>query len=347
LAQKLKAGVIACGSIAQAMHLPGYANCPGVELVAACDPVRKRLTEAKKIKGDLRTYSDHRKMLQEEALDIVSVCSPNKFHSTHAIAALNHGASVLLEKPAALSMKEIVQMKAAEKKSDGMLIVGFSHRFMRGNKKINKMVKDGVIGAPYMIRFRLAHTGPYPGWAKDDWFYSPALAGGGAMLDMGIHAIDQCIWHLGPVKSVQAMARTLRKRIKVDDNAVILLEFEKTKALGYIEIGWTSPAGFNGVEIMGDNGCIVQDYASGGCTKVTVGKVTPDMSSAAKLKTRIVDKEPGHGGWATEIRECVKAFKRGCNLGIGIDAGGNALAVALAAFQSSKTGKAVKVRSLR
>ena len=347
MAKKLRAGVIACGSIAQAMHLPGYAKCPGVELVAACDTVRKRLTEAKKIKGDLRTYADHRKMLKAEELDIVSVCSPNKFHAAHAIAALEHGAHVLLEKPAALSMKEIAKMKAAVRKSRKKLIVGFSHRFMRGNRKINKMITDGVIGQPYMIRFRLAHAGPYPGWAKDDWFYSPTLAGGGAMLDMGIHAIDQCLWHLGPIKSVQAMARTLRKKIKVDDNALILMEFARTKALGYIEIGWTSPAGFNGVEIMGDKGCIVQDYAAGGCTKVTIGKVTPDMSSAAQLKTRIVDKEPGHGGWATEIAECVKALKRNDDLGIGIDAGGAALAVALAAFQSSKTGKAVKVANLK
>lgn len=347
MAKTLRAGVIACGSIAQAMHLPGYAKCPGVELVAACDTVRRRLTEAKNIKSDLRTYTDHRQMLKAEELDIVSVCSPNRFHAVHAIAALQHGANVLLEKPAALSMTEIARMRAAVRKSRKKLIVGFSHRFMRGNKKIKKMIRDGVIGQPYMIRFRLAHTGPYPGWAKDDWFYSPTLAGGGAMLDMGIHAIDQCLWHLGPIKSVQAMARTLRKKISVDDNAVILMEFTRTKALGYIEIGWTSPAGFNGVEIMGDEGCIVQDYKSGGCTRVTIGKVTPDMSSAARLKTRIVDKEPGHGGWATEVAECVKAFRRNDDLGIGIDAGGEALAVALAAFRSSRTGRAVKVAELK
>lgn len=345
MAKTLKAGVIACGSIAQMMHLPGYAKCPGVELVAACDPVAQRRREAEKIKPGLRTYDDYRKMLKAEDLDIVSVCSPNLFHAEHAIAGLEHGAHVLLEKPPALSLKEIAAVRAAIKKSCRRLIVGFSHRFMRGNRKIHKMLADGVIGEPYMIRMRLAHGGPYPGWAKDDWFYSPKLAGGGALLDMGIHAIDQVLWQMGPVKSVQAMVRTLRKPIQVDDNAVILLEFARSRALGYIEVGWTSPSGFSGVEIMGDKGCIVENYA--GQLTVTTGKITPDMKKRAKMTTRVVDAEPTHGGWQIEVGEVVKAFKQNSDLGMGIDTGGAALAVALAAYESSRTGKAVPVRAAK
>ncbi len=345
MARTLKAGVIACGSIAQMMHLPGYAKCPGVELAAACDPEDKRRREVQRIKPGLRTYDDYREMLKAEELDIVSVCSPNRFHAQHAVAALEHGAHVLLEKPAALNMKEIAAIRAAVRKSGRRLIVGFSHRFMRGNRKIHKMLAAGVIGEPYMIRMRLAHAGPYPGWAKSDWFYSPKLAGGGAMLDMGIHAIDQLLWHLGPVKTVQAMARTLRKPIKVDDNAVLLLEFARSKALGYIEVGWTSPSGFNGIEIMGDSGCILENYA--GQMTLTTGKITPNMKKRAKLRTRVVDAAPTHGGWQIELGEVVKAFRKNSDLGMGIDAGGAALAVALAGYESSRTGRQVQVADVK
>ena len=58
----------------------------------------------------------------------------------------------------------------------------------RGNRKIKAMLEKGVIGKPFMIRVRFAHNGPIPGWAKDKWFHDPKIAGGGAMLDMGIHA---------------------------------------------------------------------------------------------------------------------------------------------------------------
>lgn len=345
MAKTWKAGVIGCGSISQMMHMPGYRKTPGVKLVAACDPVVERRDEALRIEPNLRTYENYRRMLDAEPLDAVSVASPNRFHAEHAVAALDSGAHVLLEKPPALSMKEIAQVRAAVKRSGRKLIVGFSHRFMRGNVKMNRMIAAGAIGEPFMIRIRLAHAGPYPGWAKCDWFYSPALAGGGALLDMGIHAIDQALWHLGPVRSVQAMVRTLRKNIKVDDNAVFVLEFERSRALGYIEVGWTSPAGFCGMEIMGDAGCFVENYA--GQLTMTVGKITPDMKKRPKLKTRVIDETPQHGGWSIEVPTVVKALRQGSDLGLGIDTGGAALAVALAGYESSRTGRRVLVSSIK
>jgi UDP-N-acetylglucosamine 3-dehydrogenase len=345
VAHTWKAGVIGCGSIAYHLHLPGYLRTPGVDLVAACDPEPARHREARSLKKDLRVYTDFRKMLASDQFDVISVATPNKFHAEHAVAALEHGAHVLLEKPAALSMKEIVAIKRAVKKSGRQLIVGFSQRFNRGNRKMHELVKKGVIGEPYMIRIRFAHNGPYPGWAKDPWFYSPVKAGGGAMLDMGIHAIDQAHWHIGPVKSVQGRAATLRKKIKVDDNALLLLEFANSRALGYIEVGWTSPSGFAGIEIMGDEGCIIEDYTS--VMRLTTGKITPDTKARAKLKTRVIDTAPTTGGWSVEVTDVVKAFRAGDNLDCGIDAGGAALAVALGAYQSSRTGKRVEVASVK
>jgi len=347
MAMTWKAGVIGCGSIAQYMHLPGYAKCPGISLVAACDPVAARRREARAFAEGLRTYADYRRMLASEHLDVVSVSSPNCFHAEHAIAALEAGAHVLLEKPAALNMKEIADIRRAVRRSGRKLIVGFSHRFRKGNLIIQKLLRDGAIGEPFMIRVRFAHAGPYPGWAKSNWFYRPRLAGGGAMLDMGIHAIDLALWHIGPVRSVQATARTLRKKIPVDDNAVLLLEFANRRALGYIEVGWTSPSGFNGLEIIGDEGAIVQDYTPPGTVTLTVGRISPDTQSKARPASRVVERNACAGGWDTEVADSVRAFRRGTDLGAGIDAGGAALAVALAAYESSRTGRRVNVASVR
>ncbi len=345
MAKTWKAGVIGCGSISQVLHMAGYLKTPGVDLIAGCDPARARWKEAKKIQPDIRTFSDHRKMLAAEEFDVVSVCSPNKFHAEHAIAALDAGANVLLEKPVALSMKEVRDIKAAVKRNKKTLIVGFSQRFNRGNRKMRDLIQRGAIGEPFMFRARFAHAGPLPGWAKSDWFYKKKLAGGGAMLDMGIHAIDQAIWHIGKIKSVQAKADTLRKKIEVDDNALLLLEYASGKTLGYIEIGWTSPAGFTGYDVMGDEGWIHIDYA--GELVLTTGKITPDTKAKHKLKRRVVDKDPIAGGWRNEVTEVVRAMKKGDDLGISIDVGGAALQVALAAYQSSKTGKRVTVSSVK
>lgn len=340
-----RAGVIGCGKMSQVAHLPGYMKCAGVKLAAACDPEPKRLAEARRICRDLAVYADYREMLAAEDLDVVSVVSPNRFHAAHAIAALEHGAHVLLEKPPVLSMSEITAVRKAIRRTGRQLIVGFSNRFMRGNRRIHKMLADGVIGEPYMIRIRFAHAGPYPRWAKSDWFYDPKRAGGGALVDMGIHAIDQALWQLGPVRRVQAAARTLRWDIRVDDNAVILLEFAGGKALGYIEVGWTSPCGFAGIEIMGDKGTIVEDYH--GALTLSSGTITADVRKVPKVRTRVIDRDPTQGGWRIEIGEVIRAFRRGDDLGMGIDTGGAALAVALAAYESARTGRAVAPQPVR
>jgi len=345
LAGTWKAGVIGCGTISQVLHITGYVKTPGVDLVAGCDPVRARWAEARKIQPDIRTYSDYRKMLEDEQFDVVSVCSPNKYHAEHAIAALDAGANVLLEKPVALSMKEVRDIKAAVKRNRKLLIVGFSQRFNRGNRKMRELLQKGAIGEPFMFRARFAHAGPLPGWAKSNWFYKKKLAGGGALLDMGIHAIDQALWHIGPIRNVQAKADTLRKKIEVDDNAVLSFEYAKSRAMGYIEVGWTSPAGPNGYDVMGDEGWIRIDYA--GQMVLTTGKITPDTKAGPKLRRRVIDQHPTTGGWDVEMTDVVRAMKKGDDLDIGIDRGGAALQVALAAYESSKTGRRVTVSSIR
>jgi len=280
-------------------------------------------------------------MLKAERLVVVSVVSPNRFHAEHAVAALRHGAHVLLEKPPVLSMEEIRAVRKAKVQNKRQVIVGFSNRFTRGNRKIRKMLAEGTIGEPYMVRIRFAHTGPMAGWAKSDWFYDPKRAGGGALLDMGIHAIDLALWLIGPVRRVTAMTRSLRYGIRVDDNAVLALEVAGGRALGYIEAGWTSPSGFIGLEIMGDGGCIVEDYQ--GALRVARGRVTPDATKRPKFKWRVVDPEPTWGGWRVEIGEVVRALRRGEDLGMGIDAGGAARAVARAGCESSRSGRTVEV----
>jgi len=345
MSRRLRVGFIGCGSVVQFAHIPGYRKAAGVEIVAACDPGKKQREAVGRLCKEIRLYRDYRVMLASEQLDIVTVASPNAFHAEHAVAALAHGAHVLLEKPPALRMRDIDRIGRALQQSDRQLIVGFSQRFAPANRRVRQLVRQGAIGDPYMIRIRMAHRGPYPGWAQTRWFYDPALAGGGALLDMGIHAIDLALWLLGPVRRVQATARALRKRIAVEDNAVLLLEFESGRTLGYIEVGWTSPAGFTGIEVMGDRGCIVMDYAQG--LRVTTGDTSPDLSKKAGLRTRLLVKGPLPTGWAREVPEVVRAFRRGEDLGCGLEAGRAALAVALAGYRSSRTGRAVEIASIR
>lgn len=333
-----RAGVIGCGAIAQECHLPGYAKHRQVELAACADPSRTRLAEIKKAYPGIHAYTGYREMLAKESLDLVSVCSPNKFHATQAIAALNAKCHVLCEKPMAKTLKEADRMIESASRVRRKLMIGFTHRLFRGNLICKDLLAKRRIGKPFMIRVRMAHGGPYPGWAKHNWFYNKQLAGGGVLLDMGIHAIDQCLWLMGPIISVQAIAATLVKKIPVDDNALLLLEF-KSGALGYIDVGWTSKPGFTGLEIYGSKGTIICDYMRG--LKLCEGELSPSGEHTHNWRT--VEKKPIEGGWPIEIlqfMDVVTGSKRLTSTG---KAGRAALEIALAAYKSSNSGKRVAV----
>jgi predicted dehydrogenase len=333
--------VIGAGAIAHALHLPGYAKREDVERIVAVDIEPAQLEEAKEKFDIAATYTDYRDMFSHESPDLVSVCTPNAYHAEHALAALRAGAHLLLEKPMTLSLADAEAIRREAQLAGKQVMIGFSHRFNSTNRKIKDIISKGRIGEPFMIRVRFAHGGPFPGWAKSDWFYKPELAGGGALLDMGIHAFDLCNWLLGPVTAVTAQMATLRKPIAVDDNAVITLEFGD-RAMGYIEVGWTSGPGFNGLEIYADNGTILHKY--GTPAEVTVGRVSPDQQAVARYSTRKLQ-TPKAGVWDTEMDYFMNTVLKGKVPEMGVDAGIASLAIALAAQESARTGQRIAVKT--
>lgn len=335
----LRVGIIGAGSIAQVCHGPGYARDASegrrVELVAFADPARARHEEMAKLFPGVRGYKKHRDMLADQRLDVVSVCTPNKFHAGCTIDALKAGCHVLCEKPLATTLQEADRMIAAARAARKKLMVGFTHRLYTGPQKCKEMLAKKALGRAFMVRVRFAHGGPYPGWAKDPkTFYDPETAAGGAMLDMGIHALDLCLWLFGPVTAVSARTATLIKKIEVDDNAVMVLEF-KSGALGYVEVGWTSKPGFTGLEIYGTEGSLICDYNSG--LKLCGGKASAGTDSVTEWK--MLDETPTQGGWSIEMSYWLDVVMGKEKLTMDGQAGRDALAVALAAYKSSATGK--------
>lgn len=340
---KLNVGIIGTGSIGN-VHLMGYATMPReVKIQALCDITPARLAEMgeKYNVPEEHRYLDYKKMLDAEKLDVVSICVPNALHFACASEAIRHGVNTLIEKPMVLDPEDAKKLKqlAARKKVKSM--IAFSHRFHAMNIEAKKMIEKGAIGDPFMIRVRYAHTGPYPGWAQSDWFYKKKIAGGGAVLDMGIHAIDICQFLIGPITSVTGKVATLRKKIEVDDNAVMLLDFAPKKCIGYIEVGWTCCAGFCGIEIYGDKGCIVLDlYKGAECIR---GTTMPDGTMDMKTEKFA---EGGVPNWQFQQQSFIKHVqgkKTAASIPT-LDDGLSSLLVALGAEKSSKTGKRVELK---
>ena len=148
----LRVGFIGAGGIAGA-HARYLAEMDNVELVAAADVVDANLDKMNEQYGIDKSYKDWKKMLRNENLDAVSVCTPNGLHKQPSIDALNAGCHVMVEKPIAMNAREGEQMIKAAKKNRKKLIIGFQWRYSNKAQMLKKAADEGQFGKIMFMKY--------------------------------------------------------------------------------------------------------------------------------------------------------------------------------------------------
>ncbi len=181
-------------------------------------------------------YETLESALAATQVDALVIGTPNYLHAPQALAVLKAGIPVLVEKPMAMNAEEGVNMLEASLKSDTPLMVAHCWRFDEDVLWLKQQsVRLGRI-------LRTKGYGVHANWGPAGWFTQKALAGGGALADMGIHAIDTARFLLGDPQPLTVYARigTHYKEFDVDDTGVILIEWDNS-VNSYIESGWWQP----------------------------------------------------------------------------------------------------------
>ena len=234
--------LIGCGKATERLALPQLSACPEAHVTALVDIDRtaaERLAQQGGIDRRL-IWSDWKRMLREAEVDAVAVCLPNVLHAEVTIAALEAGKHVMVEKPIAITLAEADAMIRAARAHRRWLMVNHPHRFEPAHEMARSILRSELLGPITRLRGRLGHAGPEYWSDTSPWFTDPAQAGGGALLDIGIHLIDLLRWLSGKsVKRVCAHAKTLEKQVPVEDNAGVLLEWTDG-TLGSFEVSWTT-----------------------------------------------------------------------------------------------------------
>lgn len=200
----MKVAVIGCGTIANSQHIPAYLKNEKAEIKYFCDIIPERADEAVRKYQCGKAVYDYREVLADEEVEAVSVCTPNKAHSEIAIAALKAGKNVLCEKPAAHLYEEALKMQEAQHETGKVLNIGVVNRFNTAVNKIKELIHAGELGEVYQVyvSFRSHRSIPGLGGA----FTTKAIAGGGVMIDWGVHFFDIVMYCCGDpkVKTVSA-----------------------------------------------------------------------------------------------------------------------------------------------
>lgn len=301
--EKLRYGIIGTGGISP-KHLDGYSALGSdVEIVSACDINEGRLNKAADNYGISRRYTDYKQMLREEKLDFVSVCVPNYLHMEVAVAALEAGLHVHCEKPMAMNARQAWKMVEAQKQSGKRLMVGVNNRFTAMNQYVKSLIKEGALGDIYFAK---------TGWVRRNglphagWFCEKEYAGGGALMDLGVHFIDLILYFLDfpAVRNVAAKTYSLLGRpetyrlyaqpraeadagltFNVEELAAGFLDLEGNAGVSF-EISWASniEEERNFYEIYGTDGGVRYSHRTGGGM--------PELSIYSRMGGQLVDITP-------------------------------------------------------
>ena len=196
----MKVAVIGCGTIAIAAHIPSYMNNPEAEIKYFCDIIPERAEAAVEKYGCGTAITDYHIALNDPEIEAVSVCTPNNMHPTISIDAMRAGKDVLCEKPAARTYAEALEMQKVQHETGRILNIGVVNRFNDSVNLIKKFIDDGKLGEVFhvYVSFRAHRSIPGLGGA----FTTKAIAGGGALIDWGVHYLDIVMYCCGDPKPV-------------------------------------------------------------------------------------------------------------------------------------------------
>ena len=222
-AEKIKFGLIGCSRISSQHFGSMIYFKDKIELVALSDITEAKAKEFGE-KYKVPNYTDYKKMLKEEEMDIVSVCTPNGLHAEMAIACAKSGKHCLLEKPIALNVSEADEIIKNFEKYDKKLFVVKQVRFNPTVMVIKKLLEEGILGKIFSTNLTVRWTRPQSYFDEVPWRGTKKLDGG-ALLNQGDHYVDVLQWFLGPVKNVMAKTDMVAHQIETEDEVFAILHF--------------------------------------------------------------------------------------------------------------------------
>jgi predicted dehydrogenase len=233
-----RVALFGCGWI-QEFHARGVLE-HGDEIVAVANHREETARAFAERYGIPRVTTDWEGLAGDPEVEAAIVATPNSLHAPQSVAALRHGKHVMVEKPMATSVTECDQMIAASHEGDAFLMVAHCWRFRDEVRAMRDRIASGELGQVVKTR----GYGVHAGWGPSGWFTDPSLSGGGALVDMGVHAIDTARFLLGDPAPTRVCAtlgtRYAQGRYTVDDDGVLLITWDDgTNSI--VESGWWQP----------------------------------------------------------------------------------------------------------
>lgn len=288
----MNVSVIGCGAVARRMHIPVFQSLPDVEVVSVVD-INEEL--AKDVSKEFRIdkyYTDYKKALNADDVDLVSICTPSFTHADLITYASELGKNILVEKPLTVDLEEGKRAIEAVKNNGVQLCVVFNYRSVDVAKQVHSELQQNHIGR-IVSMVGIAHTPCPSSWTSGRWLYHE----GGALDDFGPHLIDMLLW-LNPsnLESVSAQGGDFTGNFGFISHIQVTMKFKDT-SLALADVSWLNDSFLFNFDVHATAGRIACDVRNGHW-HVTHGQVSSPLDdltrtarNSIKMMTSIVTGE--------------------------------------------------------
>ena len=272
-------------------------------------------------------------------VDVVAICTPSGTHAALALAALEAGRHVVVEKPLALDVDDALRVARAARERELMVSTISQRRLETEHVALKKAIDDGSLG-----ELRLAMTNVH--WYRDDDYYraagwrSSAGQGGGSLMNQGVHNVDLLRWLCGPVESVTAQSGTLAHAIEAEDTTVATLRFA-SGALGVVTTTTAAPPGFPAtISLVGSRGSVelgqgeVRRWDVPGVPRPGAGRIASGAADPLAI---------GYSGHLAQWTQIVSALETSAPVPVGIDDAVETVRLLSAIYRAGADGVVVRL----
>jgi predicted dehydrogenase len=319
--------IVGCGLIGQKRARA----LAGARLVACADLKPERAETLARTYPGATAVEDWRSAVERRDVDIVVVATTNDALADVTRHALSAGKHVLVEKPAARSVAEIDAIIEAARHSQGLVRVGFNHRYHPALRQARALLNSGIAGDLLFVRGRYGHGGRV-GYERE-WRADPVLSGGGELIDQGVHLIDLSRWFLGEFDTVDGFAHTYFWRMPVDDNAFLTLRTPRQQT-AFLHVSCTEWKNLFSLEIYGRDAKLHAEGLGGsyGPERLTLYRMLPEMGPPETTAWEYVR---GDESWTLEFAEFLEDIRAGRAPAAGLADARAALVVVEAIYRRS------------
>lgn len=311
---KIKVAIVGCGLIGQKRAhcistvnhaLRAAGKNTEISLSACVDQIQERADQLAKQYPHCQSYTNYLKVIEDPHINLIIICTLHASLAEIALAAIQAGKHILVEKPAGRRALEIAPLIELAKKNKVVARVGFNHRYHRAFQKARQLIDCNMLGELMFIRARYGHGGRV-GYDKE-WRAKPALSGGGELIDQGVHLIDLARWFLGDFTEIHGSAHTFYWDMPVDDNGFLLLKTAK-KQVAFLHASCTEWKNLFSFEIYGQKGKIDINGLGGsyGTERIAFYKMSPEMGPP---ETFIEEYPMADNSWEVELTEFIEDIR--------------------------------------